>query len=78
MNDFIFKLNRKGVKELLKSEEMADIINKKAEEIKDRCGDGFEVSKYEGKNRVNASVKAETFKAKRKNAKENTILKALR
>lgn len=72
------ELNREGVRELLRSSEMMDICSQLAENVAARAGDGYETSTYVGKNRVNASVKAETFRARYDNLKNNTLLKALK
>lgn len=77
MSDFVFKLNRAGVRELLKSSEMQAVLTEHATTIKNRAGDGYEQDIYVGKNRANAMVKAETFKAKKDNSKKNTLLKAV-
>jgi len=77
MSKFIFKLNRKGVAELMKSQAMQDILKEHATTIKNRAGDGYEQDIYVGKNRANAMVKADTFKAKKDNSKNNTLLKAV-
>ena len=77
MSNFVFKLNRQGVAELMKSQEMQDILKKHATTIKDRAGDGYEQDIHVGKNRANAMVKAETFKARKDNSKNNTLLKAV-
>ena len=77
MSNFVFKLNRKGVAELMKSQEMQGILKEHATTIKDRAGDGYEQDIYVGKNRANAMVKAETFKARKDNSKNNTLLKAV-
>ena len=74
----IFKLNYKGVGELLKSKEMQNVLSEYATNIKNRCGDGYEQDIYVGKNRANAMVKATTFKAKKDNMDNNTILKAVK
>ena len=73
-----FKLNRKGVRELLKSEGMAGICREHAEAISRRCGEGYEVSAYTGKTRVNASVYAATCEAIRDNLENNTLGKMMR
>lgn len=73
-----FKLNRAGVRALMQSEEMQNVLQKSASAIRDRCGDGYEQDLRVGKNRANAQVWAETSKAKRDNSKNNTILKAVR
>ena len=77
MSKFVFELNRKGVAELMKSQEMQDVLKEHATTIKDRAGDGYEQDIYVGKNRANAMVRAETFKAKKDNSKNNTLLKAV-
>ena len=72
-----FELNRAGVRELLQSSEMQNIVRGYAETVQRRAGDGYEVSVYTGRNRVNASVKAETSAAYRDTVENNTLLKAL-
>ena len=78
MSKVVFKLDKAGVRELLQSAEMEAICRGHAEDIRGRCGDGYEVSTYTGKTRVNASVIAATPDARRDNAKNNTLLKARR
>lgn len=73
-----FKLNRKGVRELMQSQEMQAVLQEKASQITARCGDGYEHDVMVGKNRANAMVRAATSKAKRDNMDNNTILKAVR
>lgn len=73
-----FELNRSGVRELLCSQEMMDNCKEYADAIRDRCGEGYEVTTYTGKNRVNAQVAAVTVKAYKSNLKHNTLLKALK
>lgn len=71
------KLNRAGVRDLLRSEEMMDVCATVANTVAQKAGAGYEVNTHVGKNRVNAEVKAETFAARRDNLKNNTLLKAL-
>jgi hypothetical protein len=73
-----FVLNRDGVRELLKSPEMMEVCKDYANGALSRLGDGYEVTTQVGKNRVNAEVSASTYKARRENSRDNTILKALR
>lgn len=75
---FKFELNRSGVRELMQSEEMQNILKNYATAIRKRCGEGYEQDIYVGKNRANAMVWADTFEARRENLKNNTILKAVR
>lgn len=71
-------LNKSGVRSLLKSAEMQSICEEYAQSACVRCGNGYEVSSHTGKTRVNSMVFANTYQAKRDNAKNNTILKALK
>jgi len=77
-NNVKIKLNRTGVKALLRSEEMRAICEKHASDIVRRCGEGYETNTFVGRNRVNAQVMASTYEAKRDNAENNTILKAVK
>lgn len=77
MSKFIFKLNRSGVAELMKSQAMQDVLNERAKTIKERAGDGYEQDIYIGKNRANAMVSATSKKARKDNSENNTLLKAV-
>lgn len=71
-----FKLNRSGVRALLRSQEAMNVVTSYAYAISSRCGEGYEVTYRTGKTRVNASVKAMTDKARQDNYENNTLLKA--
>lgn len=71
------ELNYSGVRELLRSPEAKAICEKYANDACQRLGEGHIVSTYTGPSRVNASVYAQSSKAKRDNMKNNTLLKAL-
>lgn len=73
-----FKLNHDGVGQLLKSAEMQGVLEEKATGIKNRAGEGYKQDIYVGKTRANAMVYADSYKAKRDNMKNNTLLKAVR
>lgn len=72
-----FELNRAGVKELLQSSEMMAICKEYADNAVASLGEGYEVSTHTGKTRVNASVTAVTYKARKENSETNSILKAV-
>lgn len=72
------ELNTSGVRELLKSSEMKAECEKHAKQALGKLGDGYMVTTHTGKNRVNASIYAESYRARRDNMENNTILKALR
>lgn len=71
-------LNTAGVRELLQSDEMKAICEEHANRALTKLGNGYQVTTMTGKTRVNASIYAESYKAKAENMRENTILKALR
>lgn len=77
MSKVKFELNRKGVRELLRSSEMLGVCKQYADAARGRAGEGYEVSTYIGKNRVNASVYADTYDARKDNSEHNTLLKSL-
>jgi len=77
MSKVKFKLNRRGVAELMKSPEMQAECTRLANGVMARAGDGYEVSTYVGRNRANASVMATTYEARKDNYEHNTLLKAL-
>lgn len=71
------ELNSEGVRDLLRSPEMLTVCEEHAKEAVSRLGDGYEVSSYTGRNRVNASVVAVTREAIAENSADNTVLKAV-
>lgn len=78
MSSFKFKLNKEGVRDLLQSSQMVEVLEDHARATLSSLGEGYTSSTYIGKNRANVAVSAESFQAKRENSKNNTILKALR
>jgi hypothetical protein len=72
-----FELNREGVRELLQSPEMLAVCEEYANNAVAQLGEGYEASTYVGKSRVNASVIATTYKARKENSETNSILKAV-
>ena len=72
-----FELNLPGLNELMKSTEMAEVMNTAADQIAAKCGEGYEVERAHPISFVGiASVRADTNEAKVDNRKNNTILKA--
>lgn len=76
-NKVRIELNSEGVRELLRSSDIAAVCRQHADQIAGRCGGGYEVTTYTGHNRINASVHAATDEAYRDNLKNNTLLKAV-
>lgn len=76
MSNFHFELNHAGVRELLQSQEMQDVLVDFAGQVANRAGDGYSV--YVGTNRANVSVRTETEEAMADNLDHNTLEKAIR
>lgn len=68
-------LRKEGVREMLLSDEILEVCVKYAEQKGTSLGDGYVISRYKGKNRVNASVRAESEKAKKDVLENNSLLK---
>lgn len=62
---------------MLKSEELESYLKSIADKAQNQLGEGYEVTTHVGKNRINASVMANTVEARKENSKNNTILKAV-
>lgn len=77
MSGVKFELNQAGVRELMKSPEMMAICKEHADRAVSQLGNGYAVTTHSGKTRVNASVIAETYKARRDNMNNNSIYKAV-
>ena len=74
-----FKLNKEGVRQLLKSSEMRSILQDYGDQAISRLGEGYEAVPGDTSESVRAKVKvtATTYKTRRDNLKNNTILKAV-
>ena len=77
MSKFKFELNQAGVRALMQSPEMQSILKDKAGNAVNRLGSGYDSDIFVGKNRANAMVYADSFKARLENSRGNTILKAV-
>ena len=76
MSDFKFVLNREGVRELMQSQEMVDVLTEFADQVATRAGEGYSV--YIGKTRANVSVRTDTDEAAADNLDHNTLEKSIR
>lgn len=74
---FKFRLNQRGVRALMKSEEMVTVLNAHANATAAAAGDGYEVLNAEWNTRKIATVRAATEEARQDNYDNNTLLKAL-
>lgn len=71
------ELNRAGVSGLMKSAEMLGYCTSLANNAAGSLGEGYEVSPYTGRTRVNVSIAAVTRKAQKDNLENNSLLKAV-
>lgn len=72
-----FKLNPKGIRELLNCAELCDGMQEIGERVARRAGDEYEADTRPGKKRAHTFVKPTTAHAYYSNLKHNTLLKAL-
>lgn len=70
------RLNAKGIREVLHSQELEGALKGKSSEIQGRCGNGYVSDTYNAGSRLIASVSTKSYRAKKDNLKNNTILKA--
>ena len=75
---FKFKLNAAGVKELLKSQEMEEIVGSYASDVAGRAGAGYETDTKTMGTRVIASVYTTDPECVRDNYENNTLWKVVR
>lgn len=64
------KLNSKGVRALLQSNELRNVCAQRAQNAMAHLGPGYETNTYVGKTRANAGIRAKTRQA-RSDALEN-------
>lgn len=77
MSKVDFELNREGVRELMLSDEMTSGLESLAASALAKLGEGYSMNTHKGQNRVNVEVTADTLAARKENATDNTILKAV-
>lgn len=73
-----FKLNRKGVRNMLKWDSTAQECMHYAQKMQAAAGPGYEVEKREYPERIGASVFPETYEAYQDNLDNNTLEKVRR
>lgn len=71
------KLNRSGVRSLLKSPEMESIISEACSAIASKAGSGYKSDTKKGRNRIQGRVVPADHSAYKDNMENNTLLKSL-
>lgn len=72
-----FKLDRKGVRALVSSDEAQSVVTEAAEELRARAGDGFKVYSSSKGRRARAYVHASTKEAGMEQIKHHTLERVL-
>lgn len=72
-----YKSNRAGLEELARGEVAQQLVRQHAERIRNAAGDGFVASYQQGTSRFRAIVFADTYSARARNARENTLVRVL-
>lgn len=73
-----FKLNKKGVRELLRSQEMQNVLEGFADPKVQSAGDGYAAEVHVGKNRAYVNIYPDTKEAYFDNLENNTLEKVIR
>lgn len=71
------KLNVKGIYEFLKSDPVKNLVEEKAAAVAARASGNYQTKAIKAGTRYIATVEAADKETRRKNYKENTLLKAL-
>lgn len=71
------KLDRKAVRELLQSKEVLDDLERRADNIREAAGDGFEWDSEIGPTRARAAVYTADLQGMRAEATERALTKAI-
>lgn len=78
MSKIRIELNREGVRQLLRSEDLGGQLETLAEAIAGRCGDSYGHDRKLMPTRVISSVYTDSKSAARDNMENNTILRSLK
>lgn len=75
MSKVRIELNSAGVRAMLRSPEMQQLLKERADTVKGRCGDGYDA--YVAQTRAVAVVETASTEAIHDNSANNTLLKSL-
>ncbi len=71
------KLDSAGIRKVLTSPAMQKVVKAKADEIRDRAGDGFTSSVSAGGTRARATVRASSRAARLRQARDHVLERAM-
>lgn len=69
----VIKLNRSGMRQLLRSPEIQADMERRARQIAGAAGEGMAVESEVGPNRARAEVRTDTFEARRAEATDRRL-----
>lgn len=72
-----FVIHKNGARDLLSSQEVQDVLASKAAIIAARAGEGFTSGVRVGTDRARAYVLPETFRARRRQARDHVLERAV-
>lgn len=72
-----FKPNKRAAEAILKGSEVQALLAGKAAEVASRAGEGFTSGVRVGKDRARAYVLPETYKARRRQARDHVLERAV-
>lgn len=72
-----FKPNKRAAEAILKGSEVQALLARKAAEVASRAGEGFTSGVRVGKDRARAYVLPETYKARRRQARDHVLERAV-
>lgn len=71
------ELDSQGIEQLLRSQEVGQDLQRRADAVAAAAGEGVRARVYQGRDRVRAQVWTATAAAKKAEAEDRTLLKAL-
>ena len=72
-----FKPNKQAAEAILKGSEVQALLARKAAEVASRAGEGFTSGVRVGKDRARAYVLPETYKARKRQARDHVLERAV-
>lgn len=77
MSKMKFKVNKEGVRQLLRSSEAKAVCKEYAASVQQRAGEGYVMEERNYLRRAGYAVRPDTYQAHRDNLENNTLLKSL-
>lgn len=71
------KLNRRGVQQLLASQDVADDLTKRGNRMADAAGEGVEVTTTRNRDRAVVFVRTATYDAMKAEAEDRTLTRSI-